>query len=193
MASGYSRMDSSSSSSCSSSDDVLVCKCPERHTIKCKRVATKPEENYTDQTDAAREPGKIVDEEPMNTREHVDEEPMDQTDSAREYKTDSAPYDDAYDAGDEWNGLSRYYLFCHRPEIRGFYRRLYTFARWPLQMKQRPRELVKAGFFYTGDHDAIICYCCRLRVYGWKKMDDPVMEHYWLSQRCPYVNNVFRH
>ncbi|XP_041368485.1 baculoviral IAP repeat-containing protein 3-like [Gigantopelta aegis] len=115
-------------------------------------------------------------------------------DAAPEYKTDSAPYDDdGYDADDEWGGLSRHYVFCHRPEMRGFYRRLYTFGRWPLQMSQRPRELAKAGFFYTGHHDAVVCYCCGQRAYGWKKMDDPVMEHYRLSPRCPYINNVFRH
>ncbi|XP_041350762.1 uncharacterized protein LOC121369769 [Gigantopelta aegis] len=171
MASGYSRMDSSS---CSSGDDVLVFKCSERHTMKSKRVATKPEEHFMDQTDAAHEPGEIVDKEPMDTREPVDEEPIDQTDVAREYKTDSAPYDDdAYDADDEWGGLSRQYLFCHRPEMRGFYRRLYTFGRWPLQMSPMPRELAKAGFFYTGDHDVIVCYSCGLRTYSWQKMDDP--------------------
>ncbi|XP_041347326.1 uncharacterized protein LOC121367279 [Gigantopelta aegis] len=127
MASGY----SSSVSSCSSDEgDVLICKCSERHTIK--RVTTKPEENDTDQTDAAREPGEIVDEDPMDIREPVEivnEEPMDQTDAAREYKTDAAPYDDdAYDADDEWDGLSRHYLFCHRPEMRGFYTRMQTFG-----------------------------------------------------------------
>ncbi|XP_041361908.1 uncharacterized protein LOC121377875 [Gigantopelta aegis] len=194
MASGYSRMDSSCSSS---SDDVLVCKCSERHTIQCKRVATKPEENDMDQTDAAREPGEIVDEEPTDIREPVeivDEEPMDQTDAAREYKTDSAPYDDdAYDADDEWDGLSRHYLVCHRPEMRRFYRRLCTFGWWPIQLRQKPRELAKAGFFYMGDHDAVVCYCCGLRTYRWQKMDDPVMGHYRLSPRCPYINNVLRH
>ncbi|XP_041376883.1 putative inhibitor of apoptosis [Gigantopelta aegis] len=60
--------------------------------------------------------------------------------------------------------------------MRGFYRRLYTFGRWPLQMSHIPRELAKAGFFYMGDNDAVVCYCRGLRTYKWQKMDDPKKE-----------------
>ncbi|XP_041368697.1 baculoviral IAP repeat-containing protein 2-like [Gigantopelta aegis] len=125
----------------------------------------------------------------MDTREHieiVDEERMDQTDVVREYKTDSAAYNDAYDVDDEWDGFSRHYLFCHRPDMRGSY----AFGRWPLQMSQSPRELAKNCFFYTGDHNAVACYCCGLRAYGWQKSDDSKMKHYRLYQKCPFIRRV---
>ncbi|XP_041364408.1 baculoviral IAP repeat-containing protein 2-like [Gigantopelta aegis] len=115
-------------------------------------------------------------------------ETMDKTDAAQEYKTDAA-WDDEY----EEDCCSRRYLFCHRPEMRHVYTRMQTFGWWPIQLRQTPRELAKAGFFYTGDHDAVVCYFCGLRAYRWQIMDDLVMEHYRLSPRCPHVNNVFRH
>ena len=127
------------------------------------------------------------------------DEPTDQADAGRETDPD-------YDADDEWTDTarefattyeddwcSRRYLFCHRPEMRNFYVRMMTYARWPIQLRQKPRELAKAGFYYTGNHDAVICFCCGLRAYQWKKNDDPVMEHYRLSPRCPHVTNAFRH
>ena len=171
MASGYSSTVSSSSSKSSSDDEDEVLVCPKRHTIYHNR-----KEEITNQSDCKetlnddREDGELVDE------------PTDQTDAARE--TDAVYEDDWY---------TRRYLFSHRPEMKNFYARMLTYARWPLQMRQRPRELTQAGFYYTGNHDAVTCYCCGLQVYRWKKNDDPVMEHYRLSPRCPYVIKVFRH
>ncbi|XP_041349473.1 uncharacterized protein LOC121368791 [Gigantopelta aegis] len=75
-------------------------------------------------------------------------EAVDQTEAAREYKTDAA-WDDEEDC------CSRRYLFCHRPEMRHIYTRMQTFGWWPIQLRQKPRELAKAGFFNTGDHDAV--------------------------------------
>ncbi|XP_041350877.1 baculoviral IAP repeat-containing protein 3-like [Gigantopelta aegis] len=144
-------------------------------------MATKQDKKkstyYVDQTDAACD----------NMDENEDgeiKEAVDQTDAVREYKTD--------DAWDEEDCCSRRYLFCHHPEMHHVYTRMQTFGWWPIQLHQKPRELAKAGFYYTGDHDAVVCYCCGLRAYQWQRMDDPVMEHYRLSPRCPYVNNVFR-
>ncbi|XP_041362129.1 baculoviral IAP repeat-containing protein 1-like [Gigantopelta aegis] len=137
------------------------------------------------------------------------DEPTDQTDAGREYETDP-DYDVSYDADveEEWTDAareyatdaayeddwySRRYLFCPHPEMRHFYARMLTYAWWSIQMRQKPKELAKDSFYYTGNHDAAMCFCCGLCAYRWKKMGDPVMEHYRLSPRCPYVNNVFRH
>ncbi|XP_041372468.1 baculoviral IAP repeat-containing protein 2-like [Gigantopelta aegis] len=193
MASGYSSDISSSSSSNRDEDDVLICKCSESHTIYCNRnrkeeIMDRSEENDdgkdgeikepTDRAGATRELQTDVDYEDGEIKE-----PTDQTDAAQEYRAND--YEEDY--------CSRHYLFCHRPEMKEFYTRMQTFGWWPIQLRQKPRGLAKAGFYYTGDHDAVVCYCCGLRAYRWQRMDDPVMEHYRLSPRCPYVNNVFRH
>ncbi|XP_041376772.1 piezo-type mechanosensitive ion channel component 2-like [Gigantopelta aegis] len=39
--------------------------------------------------------------------------------------------------------------------MRHFYARKLTYAWWPIQLRQKPKELARAGFCYTGDHDAI--------------------------------------
>ncbi|XP_071084010.1 baculoviral IAP repeat-containing protein 5.2-A-like [Haliotis cracherodii] len=68
--------------------------------------------------------------------------------------------------------------------------RLKTFDKWPLQMKQSPTSMAKAGFIYTGQSDKAYCFKCKLHVHRWIPEDDPMTEHFRLSPHCSYIHMV---
>lgn len=55
--------------------------------------------------------------------------------------------------------------------------RLVSFYYWPSQMKQRGKEMAEAGFFYTGQEDIVICFCCGLARAGWCHFNKAREEH----------------
>lgn len=65
--------------------------------------------------------------------------------------------------------------------------RLKTFDKWPVGIKQRPNELVSAGFFYTGRSDMTLCFFCGIEAKQWVDSDDPWMKHIILNNQCQYV------
>lgn len=63
-----------------------------------------------------------------------------------------------------------------------------SFADWPRTMKQKPKELAEAGFFYTGIGDRVNCFSCGGGLKDWDENDDPWEQHaQWLS-KCRYLN-----
>lgn len=65
--------------------------------------------------------------------------------------------------------------------------RLRTFEEWPLMMKQTPKEMSDAGFFYTQISDRVICFSCGGGIWKWDKHDDPWEQHAAWNSNCKYV------
>ncbi|XP_055840777.1 death-associated inhibitor of apoptosis 1 [Episyrphus balteatus] len=62
-----------------------------------------------------------------------------------------------------------------------------SFAEWPRTMKQKPKELAEAGFFYTGVGDRVNCFSCGGGLKDWDENDEPWEQHaQWLS-KCRYL------
>ncbi|KAK7789133.1 hypothetical protein R5R35_002077 [Gryllus longicercus] len=65
--------------------------------------------------------------------------------------------------------------------------RMQTFETWPVSLKPRPKELVEAGFFYTGNSDHTVCFTCGCGLRNWKPTNDPWIEHAKWSSQCSFV------
>ena len=66
-------------------------------------------------------------------------------------------------------------------------KRLESFKDWPTSMKQRPDELAKAGFYYTGVGDQTICFHCGVGLKNWQQSDDVWEEHALWSPKCVFL------
>lgn len=59
---------------------------------------------------------------------------------------------------------------------------------WPVnRIKQTPRSLADAGFFYTGYSDRVRCFHCGGGLWNWQDDDDPWVEHARWFPNCAYV------
>lgn len=64
--------------------------------------------------------------------------------------------------------------------------RLKTFEDWPPQMRQKPRELAEAGFYYTGRGDQVVCFHCGLGLQNWSSGDDAWAKHALFYSKCEF-------
>uniref|UniRef100_A0A0A1XBF2 Apoptosis 1 inhibitor n=1 Tax=Zeugodacus cucurbitae TaxID=28588 RepID=A0A0A1XBF2_ZEUCU len=71
--------------------------------------------------------------------------------------------------------------------------RLRSFAEWPRNMKQRPKELADAGFFYTGTGDRVKCFSCGCGLKDWDDDDEPWEQHALWMPKCRYLNLLKGH
>ncbi|XP_052814217.1 baculoviral IAP repeat-containing protein 3-like [Mya arenaria] len=55
--------------------------------------------------------------------------------------------------------------------------RLRTFDTYPPQMVPDKYEVAKAGFYYTGLSDRVICFRCDIKLKDWEKYDNAMNEH----------------
>ena len=69
--------------------------------------------------------------------------------------------------------------------------RLATFHDWPARAARivEPRDLAKAGMFYTGQTDRVQCAFCRGYLRNWVQGDTPADEHRKHFPDCPFVQN----
>ena len=67
--------------------------------------------------------------------------------------------------------------------------RFRTFEQYPRANKPFLTRFAKAGFYYAGNDDEVICYVCRKRVSHWTEDDNPVEVHKKLSPSCRFVTN----
>lgn len=56
-------------------------------------------------------------------------------------------------------------------------KRLESYEDWPKFMKQKPKELSDAGFFYTGKSDRVKCFSCGGGLKDWEAGDEPWEQH----------------
>lgn len=55
--------------------------------------------------------------------------------------------------------------------------RSFVTIKWPIDDIQRPFDLARAGFYYSGHKDVVICYSCGIALGEWKISDIPRLEH----------------
>lgn len=68
--------------------------------------------------------------------------------------------------------------------------RLRTFRRWPGFAAVRPEPLAKAGFYYRGVRDEVVCFVCNVVCRQWRPNQDPLEVHRTKSPACPFVANA---
>ncbi|KAK9695253.1 Inhibitor of Apoptosis domain [Popillia japonica] len=66
-------------------------------------------------------------------------------------------------------------------------KRVESFKDWPISMKQKPKDLASAGFFYTGSGDQTICFHCGIGLKDWQESDEPWEEHAMWSSKCLFL------
>lgn len=71
--------------------------------------------------------------------------------------------------------------------IMNFKERLDTFHKWPKALAQRPAELSRAGFFYTGVGDVVKCPFCNIKLSNWMSDDKAWNEHKKFSEHCDFI------
>ena len=65
--------------------------------------------------------------------------------------------------------------------------RLATFSAWPPGLRQCPKEMAEAGFFYEGFSDKVKCFSCDGGLEGWSPEDKPRQEHAKWFPMCPFI------
>ena len=58
---------------------------------------------------------------------------------------------------------------------------------WPISLHQNEVTLAKAGLFYSGNGDIVICAFCGIQLYRWLPNDDPFTEHKKFSKNCKFI------
>lgn len=66
-------------------------------------------------------------------------------------------------------------------------KRLESYEDWPKFMKQKPKELSDAGFFYTGKSDRVKCFSCGGGLKDWEAEDQPWEQHAMWYSKCEYL------
>ncbi|XP_048767248.2 uncharacterized protein LOC125674198 isoform X2 [Ostrea edulis] len=78
------------------------------------------------------------------------------------------------------------------PLMQDFNRRLESFKtdRWPLSIIQTPKQIAEAGFYFTGEEDAVRCHYCDGGLREWEPGDDPWTEHARWFPFCKFVMKI---
>lgn len=76
------------------------------------------------------------------------------------------------------------------PEFKIESHRLNSYVDWPRTMKQKPKELAEAGFYYTGKGDRVICFSCGGGLKHWDETDIPWEQHAMWYSKCEYLKLV---
>jgi hypothetical protein len=61
---------------------------------------------------------------------------------------------------------------------------------WPIGLNQKPELLAKAGFYYRGISDQVLCFYCEGGLQNWEPNDDPWEEHARHFPRCGFLNVI---
>lgn len=65
--------------------------------------------------------------------------------------------------------------------------RLKSYEDWPTSLKQKPKQLSDAGFFYTGKSDRVKCFSCGGGLKDWEAEDEPWEQHAIWYSNCHYL------
>jgi len=73
--------------------------------------------------------------------------------------------------------------------------RFVTFTEFPDSVPVDVKELAEAGFYYTGDADAVKCAFCKIIIRDRTRYDVPIITHWRSNRRCKFiqgwnVNNI---
>ncbi|XP_050392207.1 baculoviral IAP repeat-containing protein 2 [Patella vulgata] len=76
------------------------------------------------------------------------------------------------------------------PQYESLISRISTFTKaWKNTGFQSPIKMAEAGFFYTGNVDAVKCWFCGIALKTWEPTDDPWMEHIRWSNNCGFIKS----
>lgn len=64
-----------------------------------------------------------------------------------------------------------------------------SFASWPVHLPVDPNRLAKAGFYYTGVGDEVVCFSCHGHVKNWNYDDVVLKKHADLYPQCDFIND----
>lgn len=67
--------------------------------------------------------------------------------------------------------------------------RFESFRTWPGQIKQKPSELAKNGFFYSLEGDCVICFQCACHCANWD-VDDDIIEKHQSAGSCYFFDKI---
>ncbi|CAH1265029.1 BIRC3 [Branchiostoma lanceolatum] len=95
----------------------------------------------------------------------------------------------SYDIPDPGPGTPHERDIDPREQYKSEQRRLDSYITWPAWAPIQPRELAKAGFFYTGSDDRVQCFCCQGILRNWEAGDRAMNEHRRHFSSCPFVLN----
>uniref|UniRef100_A0AAG5DBL7 RING-type domain-containing protein n=1 Tax=Anopheles atroparvus TaxID=41427 RepID=A0AAG5DBL7_ANOAO len=65
--------------------------------------------------------------------------------------------------------------------------RMKSYEDWPTSLKQKPKQLSDAGFFYTGKSDRVKCFSCGGGLKDWEQDDEPWQQHAIWYSNCHYL------
>ena len=65
-----------------------------------------------------------------------------------------------------------------------------SFSKFPRTCPVSAITLGKAGFYYKGNGDEVICYKCGIKYRNWQPLDDPFTIHKRISPNCPFISNL---
>jgi len=74
--------------------------------------------------------------------------------------------------------------------FRAFKSRFDSFFDWPPGLRQRPKELAEAGFYYQGVSDEVHCFKCAGSLKRWDENDLPWTEHAKHFPLCSHLRLV---
>lgn len=67
--------------------------------------------------------------------------------------------------------------------------RIKSFESWKVHYPVDPNRLAKAGFYYTGNEDEVVCFSCHGHIKNWNFGDVVFKKHSELFPNCDFVNN----
>ncbi|XP_013401491.1 baculoviral IAP repeat-containing protein 7-B [Lingula anatina] len=68
--------------------------------------------------------------------------------------------------------------------------RVSSFKNWPVTAPVGATRLARAGFYYSGEGDRVICFSCNGRLQSWKPGDNPESEHRRHFPTCDYIKGL---
>eukprot|EP00794_Sanderia_malayensis_P000392 gene392-1026_t len=74
-------------------------------------------------------------------------------------------------------------------DLRKYENRLKTFNNWPRESPIFIKDLVEAGYCYTGNRDLVYCFECNVTSGDWSENESPLDRHKTQSPSCLYLAN----
>lgn len=71
--------------------------------------------------------------------------------------------------------------------LTSFESRMKTFKTFTKKLNHEVQTFCKAGLFYIGERDRMMCFCCNQGLMDWEVDDDPWVEHARWSPLCSYI------
>ena len=68
-----------------------------------------------------------------------------------------------------------------------YYVRLTSYTQWAGDANVYVKELVEAGFVYSGENDTVFCFKCGVTANEWREHHRPIERHEQLNRACAFL------